>query len=131
MVSNADELLKTLISENDVGGAMFKMKLDPRVSGCLTQITASSYLGVFGSEVEDFTQRIIDAGLGFVFASDAHNLKGRNFRMQKAFAKLEQHNGAEMVTWMQDNAKKIIHGDDLEPSEYHHIKEKKKFWLFR
>lgn len=63
MVSNADELLKTLISENDVGGAMFKMKLDPRVSGCLTQITASSYLGVFGSEVEDFTQRIIDAGL--------------------------------------------------------------------
>lgn len=41
------------------------------------------------------------------------------------------HNGAEMVTWMQDNAKKIINGDDLEPSEYHHIKEKKKFWLFR
>ncbi|WP_420744231.1 CpsB/CapC family capsule biosynthesis tyrosine phosphatase [Lactiplantibacillus plantarum] len=87
-------------------------------SGCLTQITASSYLGVFGSEVEDFTQRIIDAGLGFVFASDAH-------------AKLEQHNGAEMVTWMQDNAKKIINGDDLEPSEYHHVKEKKKFGLFR
>lgn len=107
------------------------MLYDFVASGCLTQITASSYLGVFGSEVEDFTQRIIDAGLGFVFASDAHNLKGRNFRMQKAFAKLEQHNGAEMVTWMQDNAKKIINGDDLEPSEYHHIKEKKKFWLFR
>jgi len=100
-------------------------------SGCLTQITASSYLGVFGDEVADFTQRIIDAGLGFVFASDAHNLRGRNFRMQKAFAKLEKHNGTEMVTWMQDNAKKIINGDDLEPSEYHHIKEKKKFWLFR
>ncbi|AVW01395.1 multidrug MFS transporter [Lactiplantibacillus plantarum] len=32
MVSNADELLKTLISENDVYGAMFKMKLDPRVT---------------------------------------------------------------------------------------------------
>ncbi len=93
-------------------------------SGCLTQITASSYLGVFGSEVEDFTQRIIDAGLGFVFASDAHNLKG-HFRMQKAFAKLEQHNGAEMVTWMQDNAKKIINSDDLEPSEYHYIKDPK------
>ncbi|WP_242068984.1 hypothetical protein [Weissella confusa] len=51
--------------------------------------------------------------------------------MQKAFAKLEKHNGTEMVTWMQDNAKKIINGDDLEPSEYRHIKEKKKFWLFR
>lgn len=32
MVSNADELLKTLISENDVDGAMFKIKLDPRVT---------------------------------------------------------------------------------------------------
>ena len=32
MVSNADELLKTIISENDVDGAMFKMKLDPRVT---------------------------------------------------------------------------------------------------
>ncbi|MCW6140384.1 sugar transferase [Lactiplantibacillus plantarum] len=32
MVSNADELLKTLISENEVDGAMFKMKLDPRVT---------------------------------------------------------------------------------------------------
>lgn len=32
MVSNADELLETLISENDVDGAMFKMKLDPRVT---------------------------------------------------------------------------------------------------
>ena len=32
MISNADELLKTLISENDVDGAMFKMKLDPRVT---------------------------------------------------------------------------------------------------
>lgn len=74
----------------------------------------------------------LNIAIGFVFASDAHNLKGRNFRMQKAFAKLEQRNGPEKVAWMQDNAKKIINGDDLEPSEYHHIKEKKKkFWLFR
>lgn len=28
-------------------------------SGCLTQITASSYLGVFGDKVADFTQRIM------------------------------------------------------------------------
>ncbi|MFC6169401.1 tyrosine-protein phosphatase [Loigolactobacillus jiayinensis] len=101
-------------------------------SGCLTQVTASSYLGVFGHEVEDFTQRIIDAGLGFVFASDAHNLKGRNFRMKKAFEKLAKENGQRAVTQMQENAKKIINGDLLEPDEYHHVKEKKKkFWLFR
>ncbi|WP_263852124.1 hypothetical protein [Lactiplantibacillus pentosus] len=29
-------------------------------------------------------------------------------------------------------ANSMAHGVDLEPSEYHHIKEKKKkFWLFR
>ena len=73
---------------------------------------------------------IIVTLLAFVFASDAHNLRGRNFRMAKGVH--QAHNGPEMVAWMQDNAKKIINGDDLEPSEYHHIKEKKKkFWLFR
>jgi len=32
MVSNADELLATLLKENEVEGAMFKMKEDPRVT---------------------------------------------------------------------------------------------------
>lgn len=32
MVSNADELLKTLMPENEVSGPMFKMKSDPRVT---------------------------------------------------------------------------------------------------
>ncbi|MBU7527292.1 MULTISPECIES: sugar transferase [Lactiplantibacillus] len=32
MVSNADELLGTLMAENDVAGAMFKMKSDPRIT---------------------------------------------------------------------------------------------------
>lgn len=99
-------------------------------SGCLTQLTASSYLGVFGKEVANFTQRILDAGLGTIFASDAHNLRGRNFRMEKAFAKLKKRNGADMVTWMLGNAKNIINGDDVAVTDFHHVKEKKKFWLF-
>lgn len=32
MVTNADERLKTLLDQNDVEGAMFKMKSDPRVT---------------------------------------------------------------------------------------------------
>lgn len=32
MVSNAEELLEKLLDQNEVGGAMFKMKEDPRIT---------------------------------------------------------------------------------------------------
>lgn len=98
--------------------------------GCLTQLTASSYVGVFGEHVQKFTEQIIDAGLGFVFASDAHNLKGRNFKMTQAFEKLEKNKGKRFVEIYQENAKRIINGDDVILGEIHHIHDnkKKKFW---
>ncbi|WP_404826377.1 tyrosine-protein phosphatase [Pediococcus ethanolidurans] len=98
--------------------------------GCLTQLTASSYVGVFGEHVQKFTEQIIDAGLGFVFASDAHNLKGRNFKMTQAFEKLEKNKGKRFVEIYQENAKRIINGDDVILGEIHHIRstKKKKFW---
>ncbi|MDA5387546.1 tyrosine-protein phosphatase [Loigolactobacillus backii] len=100
-------------------------------SGCLTQLTASSYLGVFGDEIMKFMQQIIDAGLGFVFASDAHNLKGRNFRMKRAFDKLRKENGQELVDTFQNNAKAIINGDLIVPTGFTQVaKKKKRFWLF-
>ncbi|WP_459756004.1 tyrosine-protein phosphatase [Pediococcus ethanolidurans] len=100
--------------------------------GCLTQLTASSYVGVFGEHVQKFTEQIVDAGLGFVFASDAHNLKGRNFKMTQAFEKLEKNKGKRFVEIYKENAKRIINGDDVILGDIHHIhdKKKKKFWLF-
>lgn len=100
--------------------------------GCITQLTASSYVGVFGEHVQKFTEQIIDAGLGFVFASDAHNLKGRNFKMAQAFEKLEKNKGKRFVEIYQENAKRIINGDDVILGEIHHIhgKKRKRFWLF-
>lgn len=101
-------------------------------AGCLTQLTASSYLGVFGEQVETFTQQIIDAGMGYIFASDAHNLKGRNFRMDRAFAKLTKQNGAATVTLMEQHAKQIINGEQIVPNDFQSIqtKKKKRFFFF-
>lgn len=98
--------------------------------GCLTQVTASSYVGVFGKHVQKFTEQIIDAGLGFVFASDAHNFKGRNFKMDQAFEKLEKSKGERFAEIYKENAKSIINGDDVISGEIHHIRDKrrKKFW---
>jgi protein-tyrosine phosphatase len=101
-------------------------------AGCLTQLTASSYLGVFGEHVETFTQQIIDAGMGYIFASDAHNLKGRNFRMDRAFAKLIKHNGGAAVDLMEQHAKQIINGEQITPNDFQMIqtKKKKRFFFF-
>ncbi len=101
-------------------------------NGCLTQLTASSYLDIFGTHVTQLTQQIIDANMGYVFASDAHNLKGRNFRMQTAFAKLTKTNGAAMAQQMQTNAKKIINGEPVTIGDFTKINphKKKRFWFF-
>ncbi|MGX7022418.1 tyrosine-protein phosphatase [Pediococcus ethanolidurans] len=100
--------------------------------GCLTQLTASSYVGVFGEHVQHFTEQIVDAGLGFVFASDAHNFEGRNFKMVQAFEKLEKSKGNRFAEIYKENAKSIINGDDVILGEIHHIdnRKNKKFWFF-
>jgi Capsular polysaccharide biosynthesis protein len=102
--------------------------------GCLSQLTSSSYLGVFGEKVQTLTEQIIKANLGFVFASDAHNFKGRRFLMKEAFEKLEKEEGLRKAQLFNFNAKNIINGDDVGDTEYVHIsdlnKRKKRFWLF-
>ncbi|NLR09056.1 MULTISPECIES: tyrosine-protein phosphatase [Lactobacillaceae] len=101
--------------------------------GCLTQLTDSSYLGVFGKSVESLTAKIINANLGFAFASDAHNFKGRRFLMDAAFNKLVEQAGEQQAKTFNDNAKAIINGDDVTISRMVRIstiKKKRKFWLF-
>lgn len=102
--------------------------------GCLSQLTSGSYLGVFGKKVQDLTENIIKANLGFVFASDAHNFKGRRFLMKEAFEKLEDEEGLRKAQLFNYNAKNIINGDDIGNVDYVHIsdvsKKKRKFWLF-
>lgn len=100
--------------------------------GCLTQLTSSSYLGIFGKRVEKLTSQIIDANLGFVFASDAHNFKGRRFVMHEAFEKLKKLKGKDVAISFNENAKAIINGDKVEQRRIQRITSlrKKRFWLF-
>ncbi len=95
--------------------------------GAATQLTESSYLGVFGKEVEKFTEEIIKANLGTTFASDAHNFKGRRYRMGDAYNKLKKQFGIKMVARYEYNAKAILNGDDIEQGTIMPIKKKKKF----
>jgi len=45
--------------------------------GATGQITSGSLLGVFGTDVADFSEELMAKGLVHVLASDAHNVRGR------------------------------------------------------
>ncbi|WP_137598041.1 tyrosine-protein phosphatase [Paucilactobacillus kaifaensis] len=98
--------------------------------GCLSQITASSYVGTFGEKVESFSRQLIEAGQGYVFSSDAHDLPGRKYEMRQAFDKLRKEFGDELAQRFEDNAKAIINGDVVLPNQIRPIVAKKKNKLF-
>ncbi|QZN92366.1 tyrosine protein phosphatase [Limosilactobacillus panis] len=99
--------------------------------GCLSQITASSYVGTFGKKVEHFSRQLIGAGQGYLFASDAHNLPGRKYEMRQAFDKLRHEFGESLAGQYQQNAKSIINGENVPLNNLQVLKKKRKrFWLF-
>lgn len=99
--------------------------------GCLSQITASSYVGTFGKKVENFSRQLIEAGQGYVFASDAHDLPGRKYEMRQAFDKLRREFGQGLADQYQLNARSIINGESVHLNDLQTIRKKKKqFWLF-
>lgn len=98
--------------------------------GCLSQITASSYVGTFGKKVEDFSKKLIANGQGYLFASDAHDLPGRKYEMRQAFEKLGKEYGAKLAERYADNARAIINGENVPVNEVRELRNKKRFWLF-
>lgn len=94
-------------------------------AGCLTQLTASSYLGTFGKEIEKVTTQFIEAGQGAIFASDAHALARRDYELGAAFHKLAKQNPA-LADQYQANAKALINGDPVH-LDWQPIRRRRKF----
>ena len=97
--------------------------------GCLVQITASSYTGVFGDKIEEMSRKLIAAGQGCTFASDAHDLPRRQYQLSEAYQKMSHEFGQDLAQQWQDNARSIINGDPVQ-MDWQPLKRKKKFWLF-
>lgn len=97
--------------------------------GCLVQITASSYMGTFGKEIENLSRRFIEAGQASCFASDAHDLPKRDYEYSEALKKLSDEFGEDKSIEFEENAKKIVNGD-LVQMYWQPLKKKKRFWLF-
>ena len=79
--------------------------------GCLVQVTASSYTGIFGKKIEDCSRAFIKAGQCAFFASDAHDLPRREYQMKAALDKLAKEFGESKREEFINNARAVVNGD--------------------
>lgn len=98
--------------------------------GCLSQVTASSYVGTFGKKVQRFSQQLISHGQCYIFASDAHDLPGRKYEMRQAFNKLREEFGNGLADRYANNARSIINGEDVPINELNLLRKKRFFGFF-
>lgn len=97
--------------------------------GCLVQVTASSYTGIFGKKIQKLSRDLIAAGQVTCFASDAHDLPKRQYQLSEALTKAKNEFGKKISASLQNNARAIINGDIVK-NEWTPLKKKKRFWLF-
>ncbi|XUB63236.1 protein-tyrosine phosphatase [Enterococcus sp. DIV1411a] len=97
--------------------------------GCLAQLTAPSYIGVFGKDIQKTAKQMVEHNLVQMMASDAHGIKKRTFAMKEAFRQIGHDFDEEKVKAMEQVAKDLINGDAVTYPDYTEVK-KKRFGLF-
>ncbi|MFD2390050.1 tyrosine-protein phosphatase [Enterococcus gallinarum] len=97
--------------------------------GCLAQLTAPSYLGVFGKDIQKTAKIMVEYNLVQMVASDAHGVKKRTFYMKEAYEQIAKDFDPSKVALMKQVAKDLINGDQIDYPDFIEIK-KKKFGLF-
>lgn len=90
--------------------------------GTLTQLTAPSIVGIFGSEIQKTARLMLEHQMLYMVASDAHNLRHRTFLMKEAYEEIQKIGGIEMVAAMQQMAKDLVNGDSVARPMYQAIK---------
>lgn len=96
--------------------------------GCYGQLTAASYLGKFGEEVQHAAEQMLDQGLVHLIASDAHRPEGnQGYLMTEVLKKVEKKYGETTVFDLKQNAKSLINGDPL-ITDFHVEKKRQKRW---
>lgn len=93
--------------------------------GVLTQLTAPSIVGIFGSDIKKTAIQMLEHNMLYMVASDAHNLRHRTFLMKEAYEEIQKIAGREMVVAMQQMAKDLVNGDPVVRPKYQAIKDKR------
>lgn len=82
-------------------------------AGCLSQITSSSYVNLYGDKFQGIAKDMISLDLAHILASDVHNTDFRPYNLTQAYQQLEDDFGAEHVEYFQNNARHILNGDTI------------------
>lgn len=100
--------------------------------GALAQLTATSYIGGFGKDVQEISRKLLKNKLIQFVASDAHVLRGRNFLLSEALNAIKADFGIAQAELLEKNAEKAVNGLDIVASDYSCPvdKKRKKFFFF-
>lgn len=100
--------------------------------GALAQLTAASYVGHFGKEIEQFSRQLIEANLIHFIASDAHDTVKRGFHLEKAYKKIKATYGFEAYYTLLENNQLLVDNENIHRFEPEPIplKRKRFFGLF-
>jgi protein-tyrosine phosphatase len=100
--------------------------------GILTQVTAASLMGDFGSMVQEFTVMLLEHCMAHIIATDSHGLRMRSPRLTPAFNEAANIVGQEMAHQMVcEMPRRIIRGDPVSAPDPIPLKTKtsgKSFW---
>lgn len=97
--------------------------------GVLAQVTATSLVGTFGTQVQKTAKEFVRCGLVQVVASDAHALKNREFAMTQAYQVLSEM-GSDYPDQFAQNARNLLNGDDVSVESIEMPRKRRKFGLF-
>ena len=102
--------------------------------GVLTQLTAASLLGRFGTKVQEFATLLVEHNLIHVLVTDAHGLSTRTPKLSEGFRVIEGMKGKKAAVEMVcGTPKRIIHGELVVPDEpipIHNRLSRKRFFSF-
>lgn len=97
--------------------------------GNLAQMNAGSIVGIYGSDIKKFAEKLVSMNLIHMLGSDGHNNTRRNTNLQQGFKRVESLNNG-LYKWITENEKNILDGIDVEVPEIILNKKKKSFFNF-
>lgn len=99
-------------------------------NGALSQITASSIIGLFGKKIQKLSYQLIEYNLTHFIASDAHNTSSRGFHLRAAYREIQEKLGIQARYLLEENAELLIDGQAVNIDQPKIIREKKFLGIF-
>lgn len=77
-------------------------------NGAFSQVTAASVAGVYGKKIQHLSLQLIEYQLTHFIGSDAHNLKSRGFKWEKAWSTVDKKLGKDYADRLDKQAKELV-----------------------